>query len=272
MSPLSVAIACRNNADKIGRTLESVRGLAGEIIAADSGSTDGTIELLEADNATIIRTPWLGYVRTKQLAVDHCTLPWVLLLDSDESPEPEMVDAIRDLVEADDPAVAGARVNRKICYRGKLLQHAFQPEWRLRLARRDRMTIAGYDPHDRVDVDTSGGARVIDLPGDLRHDSFDTFKEHFSKQVGHARLAAESLHKAGKRGSVGKTLTAAPSELLKQVVFKSAWRDGTPGWLSAFTMASYGLLKHAILLELEHLARTEPGTRDGADDQRPGPS
>src|SRR4029077_4245626 len=87
---LSVAIVCKDNAATIGRTLDSVRGLAGEIVAVDSGSTDGTIGMLDAAGARVIRSEWLGHVKTKQKAMEACTRDWVLCLDSDESLEPEL--------------------------------------------------------------------------------------------------------------------------------------------------------------------------------------
>ena len=62
LMPLSVSIVCKNSESTIGRTLESVAGLATEIVAVDSGSTDGTIALLEQHKARIIRSPWLGYI------------------------------------------------------------------------------------------------------------------------------------------------------------------------------------------------------------------
>src|SRR5690349_21290144 len=134
--PLSVSIICKNSESTIGRTLESIAGLATEIVAVDSGSADGTIPLLERHNARIIRSPWLGYVKTKQLALDYCSGPWVLCLDSDESPLPDLAAAIRGAVEADDPQAAGYRVNRKVYYRDRPLDHVWQPEWRLRLVRK----------------------------------------------------------------------------------------------------------------------------------------
>ena len=67
--PLSVAIVCRNNERTIGRTLESVRGLAAQIVAVDSGSTDATIHLLESHGAEVIRHQWLGHIKTKQLLI-----------------------------------------------------------------------------------------------------------------------------------------------------------------------------------------------------------
>jgi glycosyltransferase involved in cell wall biosynthesis len=117
MPDLSVAIVCCNNAATIGRTLESVRGMAREIVAVDGGSTDGTLDLLAQHNARIVSSPWLGHVRTKQLALDHCAGPWVLCLDSDESAEPELRRSIERVLASEIAAdVAGFEINRKVFY------------------------------------------------------------------------------------------------------------------------------------------------------------
>jgi glycosyltransferase involved in cell wall biosynthesis len=117
MASLSVSIICKNNQSSIGRTLESVRSLATEIVAVDSGSTDGTIDLLEAHKVRIVRSAWLGYVKTKQLALESCHGDWILCLDSDESPLPELVASVREAITRDDPAIGGYRVNRRVFYR-----------------------------------------------------------------------------------------------------------------------------------------------------------
>ncbi|MEO0631963.1 MAG: glycosyltransferase, partial [Planctomycetota bacterium] len=84
---LSVAIVCKNNADTIGRTLDSVRHLddSMEIVAVDSGSTDDTKPMLREAGARVIESDWLGFVKTKNKALAECTGEWVLALDSDES-------------------------------------------------------------------------------------------------------------------------------------------------------------------------------------------
>ena len=92
--PLSVAIVCRNNDATIGRTLESVAGLAAEVVAVDSGSTDGTIPLLERHGARVIRSDWKGHVATKQMALEACVQEWVLCIDSDESLQPDLKRAV----------------------------------------------------------------------------------------------------------------------------------------------------------------------------------
>jgi hypothetical protein len=266
MPPLSVAIVCKDNLATIGRTLDSVRGLADqlEILAVDSGSTDGTLDLLARHHARVIRSPWLGHVKTKQLALESCTGDWVLSLDSDESLLPPLHASIRAALARNDPAVVGYEVNRKVFYRDRPLNHTWQPEWRLRLVRRGAAAWGGLDPHDVLaplarGVGSGGGSggggvggvgRVERLAGDLRHDSISTFAEFLRKQAGHAALMARSLHQSGERGSRARVLISPAGAFVKQFIIKGGWRDGLPGWLAAGSTAAGTLIKHLALLEL----------------------
>ena len=182
---LSVAIVCKDNEATIGRTLDSVRGLADVVLAVDSGSTDGTLDLLAGADARVVHQAWLGHVRQKQRALELCDTDWVLCLDSDESVEPALRASIERALAADDPAIDAYEVNRKVWYAGRALEHAWQPEWRLRLVRRGRAAWGGYDPHDELRT-TDPGARTARLPGDLRHDSISTISAFLAKQ-GRAR-------------------------------------------------------------------------------------
>ncbi len=244
---LSIAIICKNNEPTIGRTLGSIAGLAAEIVAVDSGSTDGTIPLLEQHSARVIRTDWRGYVATKQIALDACTSDWVLCLDSDESVLPELRQSIESALAANDPSITGFTLNRKVFYRDRPLNFAWQPELRLRLVRRDKARWTGMDPHDRLELfdGTTGSLR-----GDLRHDTIPSFAEFLAKQAGHARTMAISMHGEGQRGSYWRLATSPAGAFLKQLLIKQAWRDGWPGWLAAASTGAAALMKHAILIEL----------------------
>lgn len=255
--PLSVAIVCKNNAPTIGRTLDSVKGLAAEIVAIDSGSTDDTIAMLEAAGARVIRSAWLGHVKTKQLALEQCSQPWVLCLDSDESVEPELARSIEAAVTRADPSIGGYEVNRKIFYAGRFLNHTYQPEWRLRLVRKGTAAWGGLDPHDKLSLTATGdgAGRVERLRGDLRHDSWTTIADHLAKQVGHARVSAESLLKEGRRTNGARLVISTTGALFKQIVLRSAWRDGWRGLAAAGSAAAGTLMKHIILLERQNDAR-----------------
>ncbi len=251
---LSIAIVCKDNGATIARTLESVRGLVaetrGEVVAVDSGSTDGTLAILESHSARVIRSPWLGHVRTKQLALEACTGDWVLSLDSDESPEPDLIASIRDALARNEPAGTGYELNRKVYYRSRPLNHAWQPEWRLRLVRRAMAAWSGHDPHD-VLAPLDPTAKVGRLRGTLRHDSITTFADFLAKQAVHSRTMAQSLHAAGVRGSYARLLLSPPAAVFKQLILKRAFLDGWPGWLAAASTGAASLMKHAMLIEQE---------------------
>ena len=257
--PLSVSIVCCDNASTIERCVASVSGWVSEIVAVDSGSTDGTLEILRSHaEVRVVEQPWLGYVKQKQFALEQCTQPWVLHLDSDESVEPDLRQAIETFITEDGRGRAGAMVNRKVWYRGRALNHAWQPEWRLRLVRQGSAKWGGLDPHDAMEfLDPAAlGSR---LSGDLRHDSVPDIAGFLARQVSHARIGAESAHAAGKRTSLLKLVTSPVGAWLKQMVVRRAFLDGWRGWLAASATAIAAAMKHMVLLELGDQGR---GTRD----------
>lgn len=251
--PLSITLVCRDSEATLPRVLDSIRGLASEVIALDSGSTDGTIPLLRAHGVTIVEQPWLGFVKQKQAALDRASQPWVLHVDSDESLEAPLRAAIEAAVARNDPAVSAFELNRKVWYAGSFLEHAWQPEWRLRLARRADIRWGGCDPHDAMELVRPG--RIDRLKGDLRHDSISTLAEFLEKQARHARIAAESQHARGRRGSVASLVASPLGEFAKQVIVRGAWRDGWRGWAAASASSVAVAMKHACLLELSRRPR-----------------
>ena len=266
VAELSVSIVCCNSQRTIGAVASAVKGLAGEIIAVDSGSTDDTVGLLEAAGARVIHQPWLGYVKQKQFALDQCSGAWVLHLDADEPVSAQLAQSIRAAVERDDPQVAGYKVNRKVIYAGRLLEHAWQPEWRLRLVRRGAARWGGFDPHDTLElIDPSG--RVGRLEGALVHDTMPSMGAFLERQARHAATAAASLAAAGKRTSPCKLITSPVGAMMKQLVLRSAWRDGWRGWAAAGASGAAALMKHLALLERSRWDEDQTSTGAGSRDE-----
>jgi len=249
-------IPCRNNARTMGRVLGSVEGLASQLVVVDSGSTDGTLDLVRACRAwcevVLIRTHWRGFVRTKQLALDACTRTHALWLDSDEPVSPGLAGSIRRAVGA---GVDAAEVRRVVEYRGRLLEHCWQPEFRTRLvrtelARSGRARFDGLDPHDFLRIDPA--RRVERLEGVLIHDSFETFAEHLRNQWRLQNASARALHEQGETTNLVRLVWSPLGAWGKQMLLKRSWRDGYAGWLAASTSAAGTLMKHMMLYELMH--------------------
>lgn len=245
--PLSVAIITLNEEANLERTLASLGGVAAEIVVVDSGSTDRTVEIAESHGAHVLHRDWPGHVAQKNRALEACSQPWVLALDADEPLSPELAEAIRGLFAQGEPALAGYWVNRRTWYLGDWLWHAWYPEWRLRLVRRERARWQGQDPHDYLTVDGKTGR----LRGDLLHYSYEGVDDHFRRTIQYARISANALIADGKRFRWHKLLFSPWFRLLQSLVVKQAWRDGWRGWVIAYSSMLAGVLKYAFMLEHE---------------------
>ena len=261
---LSVSIVCCNSERTIAPVVDSVRHLAREIIAVDSGSTDTTTTILESAGAKVIHQPWLGYVRQKQFALEQCAGDWILHLDADEPLSNELAVSIREAIAQNDPAIAGYEVNRKVIYAGKILRHAWQPEWRLRLVRKGLAQWTGVDPHDKLELIDPARHRAQRLQGTLLHDTMPSMGAFLERQAQHAQTAAKSLAQTGKTTSRLKLITSPAGAFVKQILLRSAWRDGWRGWAAAGATATAALMKHLALLEHTKLVESDQNRKPDA--------
>ncbi|MDR1125560.1 MAG: glycosyltransferase family 2 protein [Deltaproteobacteria bacterium] len=251
---LSVSMTAFNCESIIRRTLEPLLGLADEIIIVDSLSTDRTPEIAREMGATVYQEAWAGYVAQKQSALDKTRGDWILCLDSDEVLDEEAAAAIRKILAADGPA-DGYYLNRRTFYMNRLLKHAWQPDWKLRLVRRAaRPFVYGSDPHDAIGVE----GETARLPGGLVHYSYRDFADHMQRSRSHAEVMARSYHKRGKPAGRLDLLFRPPFVLFKRLILQGAVLDGVPGVLAAVSSAAYAYMKYAFLWEMNTKGGTEP--------------
>lgn len=102
MPRLSIIMIVKNEAHCLARCLESVRGIADEIVVADTGSTDDTVAIAERFGATVLRIPWEDdFAKARNAAIQSATGDWLLHLDADEMLDAEGARRIRWLVDQD---------------------------------------------------------------------------------------------------------------------------------------------------------------------------
>jgi glycosyltransferase involved in cell wall biosynthesis len=157
---LSVVILTFNAERTIGATLASAARVSDDIHVVDSGSTDGTIAIVEAAGATLTRHPFESYGAQRNWAIDTLSLrhPWQLHLDADERLSDGLVAAIRTLDETGFPGPAvGYFIPRLVHFLGKPIRHgAMYPIWHMRLFKTPygRCESRRYDQHFYVDGPT----------------------------------------------------------------------------------------------------------------------
>src|SRR5215218_10165279 len=97
---LTVIIPCKNERLNIRPCIESFRDIADEIIIADSGSTDGTLDIVRSmGGCRVIEREYIHSGNFKNWAIPHASHDWVLIVDADERIGPQLGQEIHSLLE-----------------------------------------------------------------------------------------------------------------------------------------------------------------------------
>ena len=87
---VSVYLVTRNHESSVGRAVQSVAGLASEVLVVDTGSTDQTAAVAERHGAVVHRFAWADdFAAACNFALDRVAGEWAFLLNPDEEFESE---------------------------------------------------------------------------------------------------------------------------------------------------------------------------------------
>lgn len=248
---ISGVVICLNEADRIGRCLESL-AFCDEIVVVDSGSSDGTREIARKYTDIVIEQPFLGYVNQKNFALDRATNDWVLCLDADEALSPELAANIRGALARDDGSVAGYSLDRLTYYLGVWHDRGeWYPDWRVRVFRRTCGRFAGLDPHDRVEID----GKVERLSGRLLHWNYRNLSNHIQTMDSFSTRMARSLEASGVRFRLSDLVLRPLARFLKSYLLRQGFRRGIPGLIVSIAGAYYVFMKYAKLWEIQRLPK-----------------
>lgn len=253
--PLSVAIVCKDEEDRIRPCLESVR-FADEIVVVDSGSIDRTVDIAREFTDKVMFREWTGWRDQKRWAADQCRNDWVLTLDADEVVSDELASEIKDALSREPLAEKGFTMPRLTFYQGRWIRHSgWYPDRKLRLYDKSVARFGGEDPHEVISVDGPVG----EFSGDLFHYTYRDLHHQASQLARYAMVNAESRWKKGARFSPIDLVLRPPLAFLKSYLLKLGFMDGLPGFMiGVMNGCYYTFLKYARLWEL-----SRGGTPDG---------
>lgn len=92
---ITLSMIARDEAEYLEECLQSVQGVVDEIVLVDTGSTDATPQIAERYGAKVIHAAWQNdFAAARNIALEHATGDWILILDADERLTPESKQAI----------------------------------------------------------------------------------------------------------------------------------------------------------------------------------
>ncbi len=245
---LSVILITKNEAERLPRCLESVRGLADEMVVLDSGSSDATLEIARRYTDKVFVSPdWPGFGLQKNRALAYATGDWVLSLDADEWLTPELAAEIRQTLQA--PQARVYEIPRLSSFCGRPMRHSgWWPDHVARLFQRGAARFSDDLVHERL-VYSERAAR---LQKPLRHETYRTLDEMLVKLNRYSSDGAQNHRQRGKRGGLGKAIGRGLWAFVRTYVIRAGFLDGREGFLLAVANAEttyYRYLKLMYLME-----------------------
>lgn len=235
-----------NEAPNIRRTFDQLPW-ARRIVVIDSGSTDGTIELLRSyPQVELVHRPFTDFASQCNFGLGLISTRWVLSLDADYELSDEIIREIQALSPNGD--TVGYRAGFIYRVYGHPLRGTLYPP-RIVLYQKDRATYKNEGHGHRVTTD----GNILPLASKIYHDDQKPLSRWFQSQQRYARDEAVYLLSADSATlslSDRLRIAAWPAPLAVfayVLIVKGCLFDGWPGW---FYVLQRVLAETMIALEI----------------------
>lgn len=245
--PVSCFIIAQDEADRIARTIRSVRALVDEVVVVDSGSTDGTQDIARAEGVRVIVNAWPGFGQQKRFAEAQCRNDWLLNLDADEVVSSELADELAVFLASGSPRHAVYGIDILDVYSGQERPRIWARDYHaLRLYDRTRARFADSTLFDAVDP---GSEPVGHLKGAVYHFSMRSFDDFIRKADARAAYNAEHAKPKPRWVLTLRLITEFPIAFFKLYFGRRHFTGGVAGFQVAMIGAFYRFVRIVRMLE-----------------------
>ena len=263
VASVTAVIKARNEAGNIADCIDSLSGLADEIIVVDDGSTDDTIRIAEARGARVlIGEPHGGEInRLDVQGFLAASGTYILRLDADERMTPGLATKLR--AAAEEGRFAGVRYARRYWFFNGWLDHGgwFRSE-QLGFFRADAWDREwNCDIHSQVPVT----GEVLTLPADtnacmLHYDYFSVGEFVDRSLVRYARMEAAERVRAGYVFSPRLLVKSVARRSLGRYLLRKGYKDGARGAVVAGLLGAYEVCVAAYAWDTQRQSGDQSGS------------
>ena len=242
---ISAALIARNESSNIREAIETL-SFADQIVVADTGSSDDTVQIAKNAGAEVHSVTFEGFGNTKNKALGFCKGQWVLFIDADERVSLELAEQVTKAAE-NNSATSGYKINRFTYFLGKPIRHSgWYPDYVLRFFRRDKGRFSDNLVHEKVEVEGT----VESLKGELIHYSYRSLEQYLDKMNEYSTLSAEEMNAGGKKAHISDIIFRPLSIFLKMYISRAGFLDGLNGLILALLSAYHVFIKYVKLRQL----------------------
>ena len=246
--PISICLVAGNEAQRIARTLASVKDWTSEIILAiDDKVTDGTDKIAESYGAKVFSQPWRGHAAHRNFASAHATQPWLFAIDADEVVSDELRAEIIAAFQKLRPEVAAFSFPRLSFFGGRWIRHGnWYPDRKVRLWRKNAGQWEG-DPHEKLVLQGT----VIPLRADLFHYSNENIDQLLGKISVVSTIFVRQCQTRHRRTRWTDLAIRPFWKFFRAYILRRGFLDGWPGYFIAWMDAFSTVTRYAKVIEAE---------------------
>jgi len=248
--PITVVIPTLNEAEQIADCVGHLRW-ADEVLVADGGSTDATVDLARSAGATVLDVLGVTIAAQRNAAIGRARNHWVFALDADERIGPQLADELTRLAgERGGGGHEAYAVRRNNVYLGRLMRHAgWGDAWAVRFFQRDRRFV-----EKRVHEGLESVRDVGRLVHPLAHTPYKDLSHHVRKLVQYAEWGAADLKDSGRRVHVADLVVRPGWQFFRTYILQLGLLEGWRGLVLCGLAGVSVFLKYARLWDLERHA------------------
>lgn len=252
---LSVIVITKNEAHNLARCLDSVVGLADEIIVLDSGSDDETVEIAKRYTSRVYVAPWEGYGLQKQRALSYATGQWVLNLDADESVDAKLRESITRAIASDEQDAY--RIPIQMCFYGKRLKFSSSPSRHVRLFKRMGANYSNAIVHEKVLLPQD--SRIGKIKEPILHHSFKDISQMIQKLDKYSSYSAKIKLEKRQKTTISMACLSSFWMFFRCYFLQLGMLDGKMGLLFAVYHANASFYRAVKQVYPDSEMKTLPG-------------
>lgn len=257
---LSVGIITYNEELRLGRTLESIKEIADEIVIVDSFSNDKTLDIAKEYGAIIIQRNWTGYGEQKNHVINNCKEDWILLIDADEVILPELALEIKTIISNNENSVYEIPFN-SVCFGKRIRYGGWSSIKRIRLFKKN----SGRYSLDKVHEKFITNEKIGRLKNRIDHYTYENYEDYFSKFNRYTSEGISVAYKKEKSVGVINIILNPAFKFLKMYIFRLGFLDGVEGFVLAISSAMYTSTKYMKLKEKIYLENYQKNIEEDKD-------
>lgn len=246
MSNLTVVVLTKNEEKNIIDVVKNAKQIAEVVLIVDSGSTDKTITLAEANGARVIYRAWDNdFATQRNFALQHVKTEWVLYLDADERLNNKLVEAIKKAITAGEQKQYSIK-RKSVAFGQEFNYGVLKPDFVPRLFKTKNVHWVNKVHEKPVCKD-----KLEVLDGYIEHYTYTSWKQYFNKFNQYTTIWAENAYENDKTVSFFTAYAHATFAFIQMLILKKGLLDGRLGLTLCVYHFMYTLTKYIKLIDLQ---------------------